>query len=81
MTKQLREHGLTVSYDLTNKKLKRQFELAALRNCKMLILFADKEYSEGKVILRNMTTGKEDLINKNIIKKSILNELNKFKKK
>ena len=81
LTKQLREHGLTVSYDLTNKKLKRQFELAALRNCKMLILFADKEYSEGKVILRNMTTGKEDLINKNIIKKSILNELNKFKKK
>ena len=76
MAKQLREQGLPVSYDLTKKKLRRQFEFAALRNCKILILFADKEYSEGKVILRNMTTGKETLINKDVIKKSTLIELN-----
>ncbi len=76
LAKQLREQGLPVSYDLTKKKLRRQFEFAALRNCKILILFADKEYSEGKVILRNMTTGKETLINKDVIKKSTLIELN-----
>jgi len=39
-------------------------------------LSSDKEYSEGKVILRNMTTGKETLINKDVIKKSTLIELN-----
>lgn len=77
LAKQLREYGIPVSYDLTNKKLKRQFEFAALRNCKMLILFANKEYSEGKIILRDMKTGKETLINKDVITKTMLSEFDK----
>lgn len=74
LAKQLREYGIPVSYDLTSKKLKRQFEFAGVRNCKRLILFADKEYSEEKVILRNMATGKETLVNKDVIVKTMLTE-------
>ena len=53
----LREQGLTIEIDLLGRAFKKQMENAS--NSKFAVIVAPKEYSENKIIVKNMSDGKE----------------------
>jgi histidyl-tRNA synthetase len=55
----LREQGLTVEIDLLGRAFKKQMENAS--NSKFTVIVAPKEYSENKIIVKNMSDGKETI--------------------
>ncbi len=64
----LRLGGIPAEVDLMGKSLRKQMDLAS--NSKYVIIVAPKEYSEGSVIIRNMTDGSE----KQVKLESLLND-------
>jgi histidyl-tRNA synthetase len=52
LTSQLRSEGISVVIDLAGRPLKKQIELAT--NSKYASIVGSKEFSEDKVVLRNM---------------------------
>ena len=55
----LREKGLTVSVNLTNKKVGDQITWADKHHIPFIICIGDEEIGSGKVRLKNLETGKE----------------------
>ena len=52
LASELRANGIPVEIDLAGRQLKKQLELAT--NSKYAIIVGSKEFSEGKVVLKNM---------------------------
>ena len=59
----LRKLGITVNIDLTTKSLKKQMEISS--SSKISIIFAPKEFSTKRVVLRNMIDRTEKQISLN----------------
>ena len=58
----LRIAGIPTQTDLNDRNLKKQIEYAA-SSCAWLIVVGEKEKKEKKVTLRNLETGKEEMVN------------------
>ncbi|MEM1524957.1 MAG: ATP phosphoribosyltransferase regulatory subunit, partial [Nitrososphaerales archaeon] len=62
ITSMLRRNGIPTDMDISGRSLKRQMEVASSKSVKYVVLIAPREYSEGKVILRDMGSGEERVI-------------------
>lgn len=60
--RQLRAEGVNVSLDLTDRSLKKQFEYANSNGIPFMAVVGRKEAAEGKITLRDMSSGKEMLV-------------------
>ena len=60
--KAIRKKGVGCEIDITGKKLSQQLEYADRMNIPYVIIVGEKELLEGKYKLKNMETGKEDLL-------------------
>lgn len=58
----LREKGITVSLDLTDRDLRRQFEYANSLGAPFIAIVGEKERAAKKITLRDLKTGKETLL-------------------
>jgi histidyl-tRNA synthetase len=56
-----REAGIATQTDLNARSLNKQMELAS-STCKYIVVVGEREKKEGKVTLRNLETGKEELL-------------------
>ena len=61
MASALREAGIPTQTDLNGRNLKKQLEYAAA-SCAWLIVVGEKEKKEKKVTLRDLETGKEEMV-------------------
>ena len=59
---ELRRAGLLVDVDLMGRKLSKAIAYANARGAKSAIIVGVKDLKEGKVTLRNMRTGKQELV-------------------
>jgi histidyl-tRNA synthetase len=59
----LRDQGFVVDIDLVGKPFKKQMENAS--TSKYAIIVAPKEYSSNQVVIKNMSSGKEEVTNLN----------------
>lgn len=57
----LRSAGIPTQTDLNNRNIKKQLEYAAA-SCAWLVVIGEKEKKEKKVTLRNLESGKEELV-------------------
>ncbi|MEM3708174.1 MAG: histidine--tRNA ligase [Nitrososphaerales archaeon] len=55
----LRRDGIRVEFDLSGKNLKKQMETASSLNAKYTLILAPREYSQKKIIVKNMMDGTE----------------------
>lgn len=55
----LRRSGIRVEFDLSGKNLKKQMENASSLNAKYTLILAPREYSQKKIIVKNMINGTE----------------------
>lgn len=62
VAQQLRAAGANVSLDLTDRSLKKQFEYANANGMPFVAVIGEKEAKEGKLTLRDMSSGKETLL-------------------
>jgi len=58
----LRESGKSVEVDLMNRKLNKALNYANTIGINKVIIVGEKELSEGKVSLKNMKTGEQELV-------------------
>jgi len=58
----LRESGKSVEVDLMNRKLNKALNYANTVGINKVIIVGEKELSEGKVSLKNMKTGEQELV-------------------
>ena len=58
----LRESGKSVEVDLMNRKLNKALNYANTVGISKVIIIGEKELSEGKVSLKNMKTGEQELV-------------------
>lgn len=67
IAKTLRDKGISCDYDLMNRKLGKQ--MASASDYPYVIIVGEKEIKQNKVLLRNMISGKEELLDiKDVIK-------------
>lgn len=59
---ELRKSGILAETDLNARNLKKQFDYANALNIPYIIVLGEKETKENKVTLRNMKSGKEELV-------------------
>src|SRR3989344_195992 len=62
IAQQLRKNGKTVDVDLMRRKLTKQIEYADSIGAKKVIIVGDKDLSENKVTIRDLSTGKEEKV-------------------
>ena len=62
VAQKLRERGIQVSMDLTDRNLRKQMDYANAIGVPFLAVIGEREMKEGKVTLRDMKTGKEEFI-------------------
>ncbi len=62
LTSELRKNGIRVEYDLSGKNLKKQMEAASSLNAKYVLILAPREYSQKKIVAKNMINGTETQI-------------------
>jgi len=58
----LRRAGFSVAYPLKNQGFGKQFKSAGKSGAKIALIYGGDELSEGKVKIRNLSTGKENLV-------------------
>jgi histidyl-tRNA synthetase len=63
----LRRNGITTDVELAGKKLKKALAYAGSLGAKYVILVGARDLEEGKITLKDMTSGKQDLIDVNEI--------------
>jgi len=59
---ELREKGINVSLNLTERNLRKQLDYANSIGVPFLAVIGEKEVKEGKITLRDMKTGKEEFV-------------------
>ena len=59
---ELRSNGISTDYDLRYRKLSKQLEYASNKKIPFVAIVGEKELKEKSVKLRNMKTGKEDMV-------------------
>lgn len=59
---ELRKRGIKADMDFMNRSLKAQMKLANRWSTKMVAIVGEDEASQGKVIVKNMTTGEQKLL-------------------
>jgi len=59
LASELRKNGIRVEYDLSGKNLKKQMEVASSLNAKYVLILAPREYSQKKIVAKNMINGTE----------------------
>ena len=64
---ELRRAGLLVDVDLMGRKLSKAIAYADARGAKSAIIVGAKDLKEGKVTLRNMSTGKQELVARGVL--------------
>jgi len=62
LTRLLRQSGLRAETDLTERRLSNQLEAAAASNATFAVIVGEKELANGKVTVRDMNTGKQEVI-------------------
>ena len=60
----LRRAGLSVAYPLKNQGFGKQFKSAGKSGAKIALIYGGDELSEGKVKIRNLSTGDENLVDR-----------------
>jgi histidyl-tRNA synthetase len=58
----LREHGLTVSVDLSGRGLKRQLRAASEANARFAVLLGPNEITRGEATVKNLETGEQKAV-------------------
>ena len=69
----LRDNGIKVMVEMNKKKLKKSFEFANKTNIKYVIVVGENEIKENKYTLKDMESGKQELLNIDEIIKNIKN--------
>ncbi|MGC8867783.1 MAG: His/Gly/Thr/Pro-type tRNA ligase C-terminal domain-containing protein, partial [Elusimicrobiales bacterium] len=59
LASRLRRSGIRVEFDLSGKNLKKQMEMASSLNAKYTLILAPREYSQKKIVVKNMIDGTE----------------------
>ncbi|MCD6127073.1 MAG: histidine--tRNA ligase [Methanomicrobia archaeon] len=67
IAKKLRNKGYRVTFDLMERNLSNQLKYADKINAKKVIIVGEKEIKEGKILIRDMETGKQEKIDVNKI--------------
>ena len=67
----LRDNGIKVMVEMNKKKLKKSFEFANKTNIKYVIVVGENEIKENKYTLKDMESGKQELLNIDEIIKNI----------
>lgn len=62
----LRKKGLSVEYDLLNRKLVKQLNYANKLNVRYILFIGEDELKNGKVKIKNYQTGEEILVDDNV---------------
>ncbi len=62
LASELRKNGIRVEYDLSGKNLKKQMEVASSLNAKYVLILAPREYSQKKIVAKDMINGTETQI-------------------
>jgi histidyl-tRNA synthetase len=62
LASELRRSGIRVEFDLSGKNLKKQMETASSLNAKYVLILAPREYSEKRIVVKNMIDGTEEQI-------------------
>ena len=70
--KQLREQGIRCEIYPDASKMKKQMQYANQKGIPFVIMTGETEMAEGKVMLKNMTTGEQQLISPNEIRQCIV---------
>jgi len=60
---ELRKFGLNVESELIGRKLSKQFEYCDSEGIPWVLIVGSRDFAEGKVTLREMGSGKEELLN------------------
>lgn len=70
LTEELRAQGISVEFDLTNKKFGKQFEKAA-KVADYALILGDDEIKNGTVSVKNLATSEQKIVTRNEILKFI----------
>lgn len=76
IAQQLRKTGVSTDVDLTGKKLKKILSYANHLGTKYVILVGARDLEEGKVTVRNMKSGEQEMVNLDEIAPHLNNLLN-----
>ena len=68
LTEELRSEGISCEFDLTNKKFVKQLEKAA-KIANYALILGDDEIAANQVSIKNLQTGEQKIINREIAKK------------
>ena len=74
LVKELREKGINVQKDITEKSIKAQFKYADKINSKYVLTIGEDEINNNRAKLKNMKTGEEKEIELNV--EDILKNIN-----
>ncbi|NOJ28926.1 MAG: histidine--tRNA ligase [Nitrososphaeraceae archaeon] len=55
----LRRHKIRVDYDILDRSFKKQLEDASIKDSKLVLIMGPNEFSQGKVLIKDMSTGNE----------------------
>lgn len=70
---ELRNHGISIEVSLeTTKKFGKQIELAQKKGYRYLLILGEDELKAGTVILKDLETGAQSAIKRNLISKSLI---------
>ncbi|MBI4015419.1 MAG: histidine--tRNA ligase [Candidatus Aenigmarchaeota archaeon] len=58
----LRAKGIATELDLMGRDLRKQIDYAVAKGAEFLVIVGPKELKEGKIVLRNLETGKESAV-------------------
>jgi len=72
---ELRRHNFSIKANLSKGTLKAQFDIAAKIGAKFVLILGQKEVAEGTVILRDMESGIQEVINREKVVKEIQKRL------
>ena len=61
LTASMRRYGMAVRLDISGRSLKKQ--MAAARDCRLAVIVAPRELERGDVIVRNLESGAERMVN------------------
>lgn len=75
---ELRKNGIKTQIDLTSRGVSKNLEYAAKSNFRFAIIIGPSEQKQGKVKLRNLSTGNEELFETSEAIKQIKSELNQI---
>jgi len=59
LASELRRNGIRVEFDLSGKSLKKQMEVASSLKARYVLILAPREYSQKRIVLKNMIDGTE----------------------